>query len=361
VTEFFFEYGLFAVKALTLTLLIGALVAFAVALATRSGEGSPRRLKVVRVNERLKEEKEALIEAAMDDATLQSAEKAKRSREKAERKAKKKELKAAKKSGAPLETLEQTPDSKRVFVVDFDGDLQASAVDHLRRELTAILSVATERDEVLVRLESGGGVVHSYGLAASQLKRVRDKKVQLTICVDKVAASGGYMMACVADHVVAAPFAVVGSIGVVAQMPNFHRLLKKHDVDFELITAGKHKRTLTVFGENTDEGRDKFRDDLDDIHGLFKEFVKEERPVLDVDEVATGEIWLGRRALEKKLVDELATSDEYLIRACDDAEVLEISYTEKKSLQDRLMSSVEVSLDRVFTKLWHRATRGHFG
>lgn len=358
--EFFFEYGLFALKALTLIVLIGALIALLIAMATRSGDDSPRRLKVVRLNERLKEENQALIESAMDEATLEAAEKARRSEEKASRKAKKKELKATRKKGA-LAAPVTAEEGHRVFVLDFDGDLQASAVDHLRREITAILGVATEKDEVVVRLESGGGVVHSYGLAASQLKRVRDRKVKLTICVDKVAASGGYMMACVADHLVAAPFAVIGSIGVVAQMPNFHRLLKKHDVDFELLTAGKHKRTLTVFGENTAEGREKFRDDLDDIHGLFKEFVEEERPVLDVDEVATGEIWLGRRALEKKLVDELKTSDEYLVAACEGAEVLEVSYTEKKSLQDRLMSSVEASFDRILTRAWHRATRGPLG
>ena len=109
----------------------------------------------------------------------------------------------------------------------------------------------------------------AYGLAASQMQRIRDKKLKLTVCVDKVAASGGYMMAVVADKIIAAPFAVLGSIGVLAQVPNFHRLLKKHDVDFEMLTAGKYKRTLTMFGENTDKGREKFQEDIEDTHVLF--------------------------------------------------------------------------------------------
>ena len=108
---------------------------------------------------------------------------------------------------------------------------------------------------------------------------------------DKVAASGGYMMACIGDRILSAPFAVLGSIGVVAQIPNLHRLLKKHDVDYEVLTAGEYKRTLTVFGENTDKGRQKFQEDLELTHVLFKDFVSRYRPQLDIDQVLGG---LGR-------------------------------------------------------------------
>jgi serine protease SohB len=203
---------------------------------------------------------------------------------------------------------------KRIYVINFNGDMRASATENLRQEITAILSIADkDKDEVVVNLESPGGMVHGYGLAASQLARIRQHNLPLTICVDKVAASGGYMMACLANTIIAAPFAIIGSIGVVAQLPNFHRLLDKWDIDYEVLTAGEYKRTLTVFGENTDAGRQKFIADLEDTHTLFKEFVSDYRPSLDIEKVATGEHWYGKQALGLGLVDKLMTSDEYLL------------------------------------------------
>ena len=207
------------------------------------------------------------------------------------------------------------------------------------------------RDEVVVRLESGGGLVHAYGLAAAQLDRIRNKGVRLTACVDKVAASGGYMMACVADRIVASPFAVVGSIGVVAQLPNFHRFLKKNDVDFEVLTAGEHKRTLTIFGENTDKGRQKFLEDLEETHGLFKEYVAERRPQLDIAKVSNGDIWFGKRALEVQLVDELKTSDEYLIEASERADVVSVTFQRKRTLPEKLGLAVGAALEHTVWRL----------
>ncbi|NLC00279.1 MAG: protease SohB, partial [Pseudomonas formosensis] len=192
-----------------------------------------------------------------------------------------------------------------------------------------------------------GGMVHAYGLAASQLTRVRDAGVPLTVCVDKVAASGGYMMACIGDRVLAAPFAMLGSIGVVAQLPNFHRVLKKHDVDYEMLTAGEYKRTLTLFGENTEKGREKFQEDLENIHRLFKQFVSRYRPVLNVDEVATGEVWFGTEALQKALADEIRTSDEYISQRIRQADVFEVHFHRPKKLQDRLSSTMSAALDRL--------------
>ena len=228
---------------------------------------------------------------------------------------------------------------RRVFVLDFKGDIRASEVYSLREEITALLTVANENDEVLVKVESGGGTVHGYGLAASQLKRIRDKNIKLTVSVDKVAASGGYMMACVADKIIAAPFAIIGSIGVLAQLPNFNRLLKKHGVDFEQISAGKYKRTLTLFGENTDQDREKLKDELEETHALFKHFVKENRDIVDVDKIATGEHWYGKQALELKLVDQLLTSDDYLCDASENADLYELEYVRKKPLLEKIFSS----------------------
>ncbi|MDC0524502.1 protease SohB, partial [Porticoccaceae bacterium] len=217
---------------------------------------------------------------------------------------------------------------------------------------------ATPKDEVLLRLESSGGMVHSYGLASSQLDRLRKKNIPLTVCVDKVAASGGYMMACVADKILAAPFAIIGSIGVIAQMPNFNKVLKKHDVDFELLTAGEHKRTLTMFGENTDKGREKFIEELEETHELFKDYVSTRRPQVDIDKIATGEIWYGARAQDMALIDDIQTSDEYLVSRIEEADVFKISYVFKKKLHERLGLAAEESADRLLVKWWARLTQG---
>lgn len=248
----------------------------------------------------------------------------------------------------------------RLFVVDFKGDIQAKASSSLREEVTAILAIATKNDEVLAKVESAGGVVHGYGFAASQLDRIRSKGIPLTVAVDKVAASGGYMMACVADKIIAAPFAILGSIGVVAQLPNFHRLLEKNKVDVELHTAGEHKRTLTMFGENTKEGRKKFVEDLEDAHGLFKDFVSEHRESLDIEKVATGEIWFGRQAIELNLIDEVMTSDEYVMEKAKSHEIFEISYQPKKSLQEKLSKGVESSVDGFLGRAIERLQTSRF-
>lgn len=248
----------------------------------------------------------------------------------------------------------------RVFVLDFDGDIKASATSNLRNEITALLSIATENDEVLLRLESGGGMVNSYGLAASQLVRIRQSGVPLTICIDKIAASGGYMMACIGNKIISSPFAVLGSIGVVAQLPNLHRLLKKYDVDFEVLTSGEYKRTLTVFGENTNKGRDKFQQDLEVTHELFKNFVANYRPKLDINKVATGEVWLGINALENKLVDELKTSDEYLVSRAKEADLYHLQYVNKRSFRERVGMTVGASLDRFLLNWISRLTQQKF-
>lgn len=241
--------------------------------------------------------------------------------------------------------LNQKPQKKKknksiqpsLYVIDFHGDIKASQVDQFRDEISAILSIATPQDEVVVRIESPGGSVNGYGLAAAQLQRIRDKQIPLTACIDKVAASGGYLMACVANHIVAAPFAIIGSIGVVAQFPNVYRLLKKNNIDVELVTAGEYKRTLTVFGENTDKARQKFQTDLEAIHVAFQNYVLKNRPQLDMTKIATGEHWLATDAFDLRLVDSLKTSDDYLTEKMAAFKVYQITIHAKKSLVSTLL------------------------
>ena len=341
--EFFAEYGLFLAKVITFVIAF-ALVVGIIASQKNSQNTDKGQLEINQLNSQYDEISEAMNQALLD---------------KAAKKAEAKRIKKEKKQKAKLANNRDDSEDKsekRIFVVKFNGNISASAVTNLREEITAILTQAKSTDEVVVKLESSGGMVHSYGLASSQLDRLRKKGIPLTICVDKVAASGGYMMACVGDKILAAPFAVIGSIGVVAQLPNFHRLLKKHDVDFELLTAGEHKRTLTMFGENTEQGREKFIEDLQDTHQLFKSYINERRPNVDIDKVATGEVWFGTRALELSLVDDLMTSDEYLTQQADSAKLFEINYVQKKKLPQRIGLAAEESADRLLVKWWNRFT-----
>lgn len=250
----------------------------------------------------------------------------------------------------------QQNDRKRIFVIDFNGSMDAKEVDALRREVNAVVSVAEPQDQVLVRLESGGGVVHGYGLGAAQLQRLRDADLEVIVSVDKIAASGGYMMAAVAHHIQAAPFAIIGSIGVLAQLPNFHRWLKKHDIDYEQVTAGEYKRTLTLFGKNTDAGREKFKADIENIHEQFKAHIAQYRPDLDVDKVATGEYWTAQQARELGLVDSLTTSDGWLLERVNSHDIVQIRYQQKKPIGERIGRNVS----GVLGQLRNFAGRSHW-
>ncbi|MFK8041138.1 protease SohB [Congregibacter sp.] len=348
--EFLSQYGLFLAQAMTIVVSVGLIVLLIAAASQRHRGESNGHIEVHKLNDRYKELRETLRDATLDPALRKESQKAEK---KAEKKKAKEEAKAAKKQvKSGDEEAEELP---RLYVLDFDGDIRASAVEQLREEISTLLGELRESDEVLLRLESGGGMVHSYGLASSQLQRIRNKGINLTVAVDKVAASGGYMMACVANQIIAAPFAIIGSIGVIAQLPNFHRVLKKNDIDFEVLTAGEYKRTLTVFGENTDKGRDKFKEELEDTHVLFKQFVKENREVIDIDNVATGETWFGQRAREVNLVDSLQTSDEYIQAKLDTHGVYELSYVPRKNWQQKLGIAAENALERSFLKLWQAA------
>ena len=342
--EFLTEYGLFLAKSVTLVVAILLVIGFAVSVGQRQAHAEKGHMQVTRLNDKYEQLTATIKEAVFDEHQLKLDTKASKDKTKKEAKEQKAKLKQSKLAD------EDELRKPRLFVLNFHGDIRASAVEQLREEITSILGIAKSRDEILVKLESGGGMVHSYGLASSQLDRIKQKQIPLTVCVDKVAASGGYMMACVADRVIAAPFAILGSIGVVAQLPNFHRLLKKNDIDFELLTAGDHKRTLTMFGENTDKDREKFMEDLEDTHTLFKEFVAEHRPEVVLDQVANGDVWFGRRALENNLVDELKTSDAYIAERVLDADVFEVRYVLKKSIQEKLGLATESGIDRAVTR-----------
>ena len=329
-TDFFFDYGLFLAKSMTIVTAIALLVLFITFLAGRKQGDKKDFIQIKKLNKKYKD-----LAMAMQANMLQ-------------KEGLKQYLKEEKeKIKTIVKDMKSGSHRKRIFVVNFHGDIRASAVTSLREEITAILMVATEKDEVFVRLESGGGVVHGYGLGASQLMRVREKNIALTVSVDKVAASGGYMMACVANRILAAPFAIIGSIGVIAQLPNFNKVLKKHDIEFEQFTAGEFKRTVTMFGENTKDAKAKFREEIEDIHVLFKDFIVRHRPEVDIVKVSTGESWPGTRALEKNLVDELKTSDDFLLESCKDADLYEIKYVSKKSLSEKVGFQMQRLADKL--------------
>ncbi|NLY12526.1 MAG: protease SohB [Gammaproteobacteria bacterium] len=338
--DFLLEYAGFLARAVTVLIVVMMILSFATAMRargrTRSGE-----LLVSSLNEFYADLKEQVEHSVLDKSQLKALKKAKKLKDK--------------------QAAKEGSDKKRVYVLDFDGDIKASAVENLRHEITALLSIAQPSDEVVVRLESGGGMVHSYGFAASQLARIREAQIPLTVCIDKVAASGGYMMACIGDKILSAPFAAVGSIGVVAQIPNIHRLLKKNNIDVEVLTAGDYKRTLTMLGENTEPARQKFLQELQTTHDLFKQFVARFRPQLDIDAVATGEVWLGTDAQRLALVDTLQTSDEYLSKSAQEADIYLLEFTQKKSLQERVGLTAGAAVERVAEKGWERLQQRFMG
>lgn len=341
--EWISDYGLFLAKGLTVAFLF-AMVVMVLSRARR--EGGPGletgHLQVETLNDRYRAEADALRSLVWDDAAWKAERKARKAQDKADRK--KPEATAAK---------------ARVFVLQFHGDLAATAVTHLRHEISALLAVAEAgRDEVVILLESPGGMVHGYGLAASQLARIRDAGLKLTVCVDKVAASGGYLMACIANQLLAAPFAIIGSIGVVAQIPNIHRLLKKNDIDIELMTAGEYKRTLTMLGENTEAGREKFQHDLNETHDLFKGFVQQWRPQVDIARVGTGEHWYGQQAIDLQLVDSLRTSDDYLRARAGEADLFALHWRTRQTMAQRLGLAAEEASDRLLMRWWQRGLNG---
>tara|TARA_B000000460_G_C21504270_1_gene387829 strand:+ start:288 stop:1295 length:1008 start_codon:yes stop_codon:yes gene_type:complete len=332
--DFLFEYLGFLAN--TVTIVIATVVVLMTLGAMGRGRQAPSRgyLEVHRVNDRLQELRDAMDQSVMPAAQFK---------------------KSTKESRKERKKLAKKPEPKpRVFVLDFKGDVNASNVEKLRNEVTAVLLRAGNDDEVVIKIESPGGLVHAYGLAASQLVRVRHAGIRLTVAVDRLAASGGYMMAVVADQIVAAPFALVGSIGVVAEVPNVHRLLKKYDVDYDVITAGKSKRTLTMFGENTEENRTKFIEELEDAHLLFREFVATYRQDLDVEAVATGEAWYGERAQKRNLVDVLSTSDEYVVSACDRADVYAVQWVIPQKPVERLLGNLAEFTESTFDRIVRR-------
>ncbi len=331
--EFLYEYGLFLAKAVTIVVAILAVVVLILASNIKN-KADKGELRLTDISDELIQLKHHLKEELLSKKQFKAYEKQVKADEK-----------AAEKSDVT---------KGKVFVIDFKGSIDASEVASLREEVTAVLTIADKDDQVLVNVESGGGMVHGYGLASSQLDRLRQANIRLTICIDKVAASGGYMMACVANKVYAAPFAIVGSIGVVAQVPNFNRLLKKHDIDYEQHTAGDFKRTLTIFGENTDEGRAKFQQELEETHVLFKAFVGRYRPEMDISKVATGEHWYGQQAIELGLIDEISTSDDVILNLANTHQVIKIRYQMKKKLADKIAHGASLSVNAVMNKLIER-------
>ncbi len=336
--EFITEYGLFLAKSVTWVVALLVIIS-AVAAAAMKQKHKAGSLELKDLSKQLAERKEALLAETLSKDALKQL--------------KKEQKKAAK---ARKKCTDKAAE-KRTFVLTFKGSMDAHEVDALREEVSAVLTIADkERDEVLLNLESPGGMVMGYGLAASQLSRLREAGIPLTVAVDKVAASGGYMMACIADRIIAAPFAIVGSIGVIAQLPNFNKLLKKKDIEFEQHTAGEFKRTLTMFGENTEQAREKFRQELELIHQQFKHHIVKYRPSMNIDEVATGEHWLGEKAFALGLVDGLGTSDDLLLQAANEEgrTLYEVHYLTKKKLSDRVAQGVGDAAIAMCSRFWNR-------
>ncbi|MGK0289657.1 MAG: serine protease SohB [bacterium] len=340
--EYFIEYGLFLAKVISFAVIFLVSIAFLIAIVSKE-KSSQGQIEIKKINEKIITLAKQFQIEILSKQELKQLQKKEKQKKKEDQKNK-----------------EQDSPQKKLFVINFEGDIQASGVPSLTEEITAILTVASSNDEVVVKLNSSGGYVHSYGLAASQLHRIKRKNIPLTVIIEQVAASGGYLMACVANKIISAPFAIIGSIGVVAQIPNVHRLLKKNDIDVELMTAGKYKRTLTMLGENTEKGRQKFQDDLDTTHLLFKDFVKEQRPVLDIEKIATGETWYGSAAKGLNLIDEIMTYDDYLLEASEKNDIFSVKHTIHQSLTEKISKTISATINTTLSSWWQTAQNSKF-
>jgi serine protease SohB len=335
--DFLMNYGLFFSKTLTVIIAVSILIFIVFSLSKKAEDRISDQINVKNLNQKYRSMTLDLKKHLLDKKAFKKEAAEEKDREKADKK-----------------------DRPRVFVLNFKGDVAASRVNALREEITAVLSAATDKDEVVLRMESVGGFVHSYGLAASQLQRIKIRGIPLTVSVDKIAASGGYMMACVADRLVAAPFAIIGSIGVVFETPNFHRLLKKNDIDYEQITAGEYKRTVSLFGETTEEGRNKVSERINEVHGLFKQFVSDHRREVNIDRVATGEYWYASQALDLHLVDELTTSDDLLLSRSQKYDIYEVSFQPKKSLSEKISSTISLMINETLLLAWQKSEENRY-
>lgn len=335
--EFFIEYGLFLAKAITVLVVVVFIIGMIFAQASKGSGGahhSKGHITVQKLNDEYDDYQELLEHSIISEAGFKKLQKQRKKQEKLEKK--------------------QAVEKPKLYVLSFEGDVRASAVENLREEINALLTVLKKDDEVVLNLESPGGMVHTYGLAASQLSRINQSGAKLTVSVDKVAASGGYLMACVADKIIAAPFAIIGSIGVLAQVPNIHNLLKKYDIDYDIYTAGEHKAPISLMGKITDKGKQKLNQELEETHELFKQFITSNRAQVPIEKVATGEVWYGQQAIDQQLVDAIETFDDYLLNMRHSHDIFQISYEQKRSLQERIGLSAAFGVSHLFNKLWDK-------
>ncbi len=334
--EFLQNLGLFFFQ--TLIIIVGIIAVILTIAAVAIKNKNHKNFEIEILNEKHQDQKSALQSLLLSADALKKEKKKIKAEEKAEEK-------------------NESP-KPPIYVLDFlKGDINASSVDHFREEISAVLSVAEKGQSVIINVESPGGVVHGYGLAAAQILRLRDHGLDVTVCVDKVAASGGYMMACVAHKIVCSPFAIIGSIGVVAQVPNFNKLLKKYDVDFKEYTAGDYKRTVSLLGEITEKGEKKFIEQLEATHLLFKSFVGQFRPNMDIAKVATGEYWFGQDALKMGLVDEILTSDDFILKKMKTHKMIKISFEKKPSLSEKISGFVSEAVSSSVQKTFQRVAK----
>lgn len=232
-----------------------------------------------------------------------------------------------------------------VFVIDYVGSMMASEVVYLTAKIDAIILKSNKDDEVVINITSPGGAVSGYGLVASQIKRLKTAGLKITATVDTVAASGGYMAAVVSDEIIAAPFAMVGSIGVVANVMIYEELLKNIGIQTNVYTSGDSKRTVVPSRVPNAEEEAKLEAQLEEIHSRFKDHVLSFRPDIDEDKVFTGQAFLAADAINFGLVDKIGTSDELLLNLYKDGHrLIEVQFIIEENIGGSVTKQVSAGL-----------------
>jgi signal peptide peptidase SppA len=178
---------------------------------------------------------------------------------------------------------------------------------------------------VALLINSPGGSPTQSALVADRIRGLADlKHVPVLAFCEDVAASGGYWLACAADEIVAHPTSLVGSIGVVSRG---YGLLERFGVERRLYTAGANKSRLDPFLPEREDDVAWLRSMQTELHGMFRDWVcsrRGDRLVTGQQDLFTGEVWSGRRALELGLIDRLGTMRGEIVKRYPDAEIITV-------------------------------------
>ncbi|WP_343192796.1 S49 family peptidase [Buchnera aphidicola (Taiwanaphis decaspermi)] len=230
-----------------------------------------------------------------------------------------------------------------LYILDYNDKIKKNKIKKLREEISSIILVAKKNDEVLLRLENTSDIVYEYGLVIAQLQRLRKKGIKLIISIDKIVSNGGYIIACVADHISASPFSIIGPINIVVNIPNIDKYTQTSNLNNQLNDCNTFTK-LTLIKNNTKIYVNKIFNKLDIKKYIRNSFIKDMRPSLNLNKIFNQNYWIGENAINEKLIDSINTSDDILFSKKDTHNLLKIKYVYKSNIVEKYI----VTLNKYF-------------